>query len=71
MRPTRSAPPSLAAPVAAVVLALAVSACSGEPSAVESVVSTTTTVEPVFLSLIGIQRLVGRGAAEADLVSNR
>jgi len=34
-------------------------------------VSTTTTVEPVFLSLIGIQRLVGRGAAEADLVSNR
>ena len=44
MRLTRSAPPSLAAPVAAVVLALAVSACSGEPSAAESVVSTTTTV---------------------------
>lgn len=34
-------------------------------------VTTSSSTEPVFLSLIGIRRLVGHGSAEADLVSNR
>jgi Flp pilus assembly protein TadG len=34
-------------------------------------VTTTSGAEPVFLSLIGIQRLTVHGSAEADLVSNR
>jgi hypothetical protein len=34
-------------------------------------VTTTSSTEPVFLSLIGIRRLAGHGSAEADLVSNR
>jgi Flp pilus assembly protein TadG len=35
------------------------------------VVSTTSGVDTVFLSLIGITRLVGHGSAEAELVANR
>lgn len=35
------------------------------------VVTTTTGIDTVFLSLIGITRLSGRGSAEAELVANR
>ena len=35
------------------------------------VVTTTSGVDTVFLSLIGITRLNGRGSAEAELVANR
>jgi hypothetical protein len=34
-------------------------------------VTTTSGVDTVFLSLIGITRLTGTGSAEADLVANR
>jgi hypothetical protein len=34
-------------------------------------VTTTSGVDTVFLSLIGITRLIGTGSAEADLVANR
>ncbi len=46
---------------------------SGEVRFVDGRVRVTTTagVDTVFLSLIGIQRLTGRGSAEADLVANR
>ncbi len=66
--------PEAAAAIAAAQRVLADSGgVTGEVRFVEGRVrvSTTAAVDTVFLSLIGIQRLTGRGSAEADLIANR
>lgn len=66
--------PEAAAAIAAAQRVLADSGgVTGEVRFVEGRVrvSTTAAVDTVFLGLIGIQRLTGRGSAEADLIANR